>query len=339
VADTPIKRDHWLGIELRHLAALAAIAEEHSFRGAAERLGYVQSAVSRQIAHLEQLTESRLIERASGPKPVYLTEAGESLLAWAQEILAIIDAAKSEVDGSEPRSTEEVRIGLSDGVATRIVAAALPVFARRYPGVRVNASETLSDAALFDLLRRGRVDLAVAHLPVEPDSFASCELLRVPWALVVPAGTEITSDGTRPTLGQIARLPLLGLKSQGSEPWSELRFHTRIAPQIVFRCEAAHTAQALAGAGVGAALIPRLAVQEGDPRTTVIELGDLLRPATIGFVWHRERTLPSGTVQFRELVRQVCSVIERQPSSPTHFTREEASTSLAVEVNVAMGQS
>ena len=73
--------EHWFGIELRHLAALEAVAREGSFRRAAERLGYVQSAISHQIAALESLTGRRLIERSRGTRPTALTPAGEVLLA------------------------------------------------------------------------------------------------------------------------------------------------------------------------------------------------------------------------------------------------------------------
>jgi molybdate transport repressor ModE-like protein len=88
--------DRWLGVELRHLAALAAIAGEGSFRGAADELGYVQSSVSEQLATLEQVVGVRLVERAPGTGPLALTPAGEMLVRHADDILARVAAARAE---------------------------------------------------------------------------------------------------------------------------------------------------------------------------------------------------------------------------------------------------
>ena len=87
----------WQGVEVRHLAALSAIAREGSFRSAAEALGYVQSAVSQQLAQLEALVGEQLVVRRPGSAPVALTNAGELLLAHAEEIMARFDAAHAEL--------------------------------------------------------------------------------------------------------------------------------------------------------------------------------------------------------------------------------------------------
>ena len=61
-----MEADRWLGLDLRHLIALKAIADEGSFGKAAEKLGYTQSAISQQIAALERIVGLRLIERDRG---------------------------------------------------------------------------------------------------------------------------------------------------------------------------------------------------------------------------------------------------------------------------------
>jgi len=65
----------WAGLELRHLIALEAIAEQGSFHRAATHIGYSPSAVSQQIAALERIVGEQLIERFGGSRPVRLTDA------------------------------------------------------------------------------------------------------------------------------------------------------------------------------------------------------------------------------------------------------------------------
>jgi molybdate transport repressor ModE-like protein len=107
-----VGRQPWLGVEFRHLAALAAIAEEGSFNAAANRLGYVQSAVSQQIAALERALGTRVIERTRGCRRLALSSAGEVLLVHSEEILARLAVAWADVEALQVRhSAPGSRIG------------------------------------------------------------------------------------------------------------------------------------------------------------------------------------------------------------------------------------
>lgn len=77
--------------------ALRAVAQEGSFRRAALRLGYVQSAISHQIAALESLTGKRLIDRSRGTRPIALTTAGVILLAHADAVIDRVRSAQAEL--------------------------------------------------------------------------------------------------------------------------------------------------------------------------------------------------------------------------------------------------
>src|SRR3954447_19491462 len=96
----------WRGVELRHLVALQAVAEERSFSAAAAKLGYTQSAISGQILALERAIGARLVERMRGSRPVRLTPEGEIMLAHAAAITGRLNSAQGEIAslGGAPRA-------------------------------------------------------------------------------------------------------------------------------------------------------------------------------------------------------------------------------------------
>src|SRR5215210_2283919 len=92
-------RRAWHGIEVRHLAALQALAEEASFQRAARRLGYSQPAVSQQLAALERIVGAQLVNRPRVSHPLTLTEMGKRLLVHAKAIQANLAIAEAELVG------------------------------------------------------------------------------------------------------------------------------------------------------------------------------------------------------------------------------------------------
>jgi DNA-binding transcriptional LysR family regulator len=139
LAESSAVRERWHGVEIRHLAALDAIMREGSFRGAADSLGYVQSAISQQVAHLEDLVGVRLIERSRGSPPVSLTDAGQLMLAHVEAILTRFDAAQKEIAALADGRAGVLRVGAFQSVATRVLPHVIPTFANARTRRRTSA--------------------------------------------------------------------------------------------------------------------------------------------------------------------------------------------------------
>src|ERR687897_3163861 len=136
-----MRTDGWLGVELRHLAALQALAEEGSFGRAAQKLGYTQSAVSQQIAALERIVGQRLVERPGGPKPVSLTDAGRLLLTHADAIAARVAAAQADLVALSEGRAGPLRVGVYQSVGQRILPEVMRRFLQAWPLVDVTLTE------------------------------------------------------------------------------------------------------------------------------------------------------------------------------------------------------
>jgi DNA-binding transcriptional LysR family regulator len=304
--------DQWLGVELRHLAALQAVAEEGSFGRAATRLGYTQSAVSQQIATLERLVGERLVERPGGPRPVSLTEAGTVLLRHAEGIVARLRAAQADMQALQEGTAGSLRVGTYQSVGARVLPEVMLRFSGAHPQVDVQLSES-EDGALLRQVEEGDLDLTFIQLPLADGPFEAIELLRDPHMLVVPASSPLAS-GPPPSLREVAEMPLISYRTctSGSQVESQLRMRES-APDVVFRSDDNGTMQGMVAAGVGVALMPLLAVDLADPRTRALDMSGKLPPRVIGIAWHRDRVQSVAARSFIDLAGDVCAEIASRP--------------------------
>jgi DNA-binding transcriptional LysR family regulator len=295
--------DRWLGVELRHLAALQALADEGSFGRAAERLGYTQSAVSQQIATLERIVGERLVERPGGPRPISLTEAGRLLLHHAQSIVARLQAAHADLDALRAGEAGTLRIGTFQSAGARLLPEIMRRYRERWPDVEIGLDE-LEDDETPVAIERGEIDVGFVLLPVEDAPVEATELLRDPHVLIVAAGSPL-ARGRRPTLQQIADEPLVGFRDSHAVSQMVAGFRAEgIEPHWAYRSNDNPTIQGLVAAGIGVAVMPRLTVDIADPRIAVVDLPPGFPSRVVAIARHRDRYYSPAARAFIETARE-----------------------------------
>jgi len=303
-----MQTDQWLGLELRHLIALRAVAEEGTFGAAARKLGYTQSAISQQIATLERIVGQKLIDRPGGPRPVSLTDAGRLLLGHAEGITARLQAAQADLEALSAGDAGSLRIGTYQSVGARLLPTLLAGFKAAWPKLDVTLTESSDDSELLGFVERGELDVTFTMLPLVPGPFEGVQLLSDPYVLVVPADSPLARRERPPSLREIAELPLIGNRvCRSLEAGLQTLRATGKDPRIVFRSDHNETVQGIAAAGMGVALVPRLTVDASDRRVVVIELGDRLPPRLIAIAWHRDRRRSRAAQAFVESARELCA--------------------------------
>ena len=132
----------WSGLDLRHLAALEAIAREGSVSRAAVRLGYTQSAVSQQLRALERIVGVTLVTRSAGMRAVELTEAGRQLLAHADAIAGHLETARADLAAFSDGRVGELRIGAVPSAAAALIPALAQELRARAPRLTLAMTES-----------------------------------------------------------------------------------------------------------------------------------------------------------------------------------------------------
>ena len=289
---------------MRHLAALDAVASTGSFARAALQLGYTQSAISLQIAALERAAGTPLLERPGGRRPVVPTDAGERILRHAIRLTAQLQAAEADLTALAEGTAQTLRVGTFQSVSIRILPDAVRRLMELRPGIEVRLQEASYEDELLALVERGRLDFAFALVPPK-GPFEHVEVVRDPYVFLIQAGSALAERGSAPTLAEIGRLPLIAY-SRSTYGIEALLRSRGIEPHVVFRSDESGAVQRMVAAGIGSALIPRLAIDASIGGVVALDASRRVPARQIGLVWHRDATLPEAAQDFIAAVRARC---------------------------------
>ncbi|MFL5399995.1 MAG: LysR family transcriptional regulator [Myxococcales bacterium] len=161
-------------VDLAQLQIFKAVVEEGGVLKAARKLHRVPSNVTTRVKQLEETLGTELFVRER--KRLFLSPAGELLLAYADRLLRLADDARAAVAGSTPQGV--LRLGALESTTASRLPPVLAGYHRKYPAVRIELITGTNDALTAAVLDR-RVDAAfvaevpcnadLAHLPLFPE--------------------------------------------------------------------------------------------------------------------------------------------------------------------------
>ncbi|MFA1624833.1 LysR substrate-binding domain-containing protein [Rhizobium mongolense] len=152
-----------LALDLRYLKYAIVVAEQGSFRRAADILNLPQSTVSRRIQILERTLGLPLFERSRiGARP---TLAGERFIREAAVSAEQLRQAVNEMALIKRGDAGELKIGLMASLASGFLSELLEAYHRRFPHVDVKLEEATAQVNAASVLN-GRLD--AAFIPGDP---------------------------------------------------------------------------------------------------------------------------------------------------------------------------
>lgn len=261
-------------LTLTGMRVVSEVAARGSLTAAARALGYTQSAVSRQVALMEEAAGAALFERL--PRGVTPTARGRALLTHIHGILDRVDAASLALAQLEETLVDRVTLGAFPTTLATLVPRALARMREEHPAITVRIREGGS-AAQLRRLRAGRVDVALiavgAGLDYDLDDLRADTILRGGALLVVGESHPLAGRSWVNVADLQGQSWIVGVADESGPqfgPWPTLEEEPRIAHAL--RDWPARLG--LVAAGIGIAVIPSLLADALPPGVRAIPVED-----------------------------------------------------------------
>ncbi len=298
-------------MELRHLRYFVAVAEELSFRRAAQRLHLSQPTLTRQMQALEEELRVRLLER-NRRRQVVLTAAGQSLLTDARQVLATVAAAGRRAQKAAGKERNQLNVATIAALSAAFLPGCLLAFRAEFPEVEVSLFE-LERAEQLAALHEGRIHAGIfpcLGAPLEP-GLESHTVWTCPMLAVLPAGHPLVkhpkTGGRSLDIRALADEVLMIPSPEGAPGYIERL--NRICDTANFRpaslrpVDGADNVLGMVAAGYGVAILPEVLVGAASPMCVTRRLRAPVPPLELKLIW-LQATVTASLQKFVAVARR-----------------------------------
>ena len=280
------------------------LAEERSFRRAADRLGVSQPALTKQMQDLEGRLGVTLVRRE--PRGIELTEAASTELEEVRALIAAADALERSFRAAEAEASVELTIGAREYISRRFLPRAIQHARRSFPSLRAKVEE-MSAVEAAAAAADGRVDLGIALSPVVEPNLVAKPVVSGRWMIVLPEGHGLAGGDRVPVEALSSEQLVLFARRLNPDLYDRLiaTLDAKAAGfQIAYHAQDPSVGLDMVANGVGlfiAASYTLPALPGGLAARPLSGLGESL---TINAVWRRDRM----TAALRAVIDSLASV-------------------------------
>ncbi|MCM3722762.1 MULTISPECIES: LysR family transcriptional regulator [Solibacillus] len=298
-------------MELRQLRYFVEVAEREHISEAAEHLHVAQSAISRQIANLEEELGTPLFERIG--RNVKLTPVGKIFLEHCISALKGIDFAAKQVEEYLDPAKGTIKIGFPTSLASYVLPTVISAFKKEYPEISFHLRQG-SYKYLIDAVKNRELNLALlGPLPPKDEAINTTVLFSENIHALLPA--------THP-LAKKDSINLVDLRNDQFVLFPEGYILNKVAvdacrsvgfmPNITTEGEDMDALKGLVAAGIGVTLLPESSLYDSTPRMTVkvpIAIPNIRR--TVGIIAPTARDLAPSEEVFVKFISNFYSRLTR----------------------------
>ncbi|WP_332750033.1 LysR family transcriptional regulator [Hydrogenophaga sp.] len=292
-------------MDITRLRALRELSIRQTMAAAAEALSLTPSAISQQIAQLEEELGVQLTERRG--RGVRLTPAGELLVIHAERMMTVLDEAKSDIAEIKKEIAGELRVAAFPSIGAALLPHAVKALRARYPHLAIVLDE-MEPADGLAALGSWQVDVALIDnlsllLPGKQHSVEQVPLTEDLLCVIVPADHAL------------AMRPSLSISDLKTEGWAldstsstygdfvlNLCRRAGYEPILNAKCRSFDMVCAMVASGCSISLVPRLRLVHSVQGVSVVKFRPEVR-RKISVAYRRgERRHPAVKVFVEQLV-------------------------------------